>query len=547
MTTVQVDADIDFLSSVPSEILQASGPYGTAYDLQLRKERAQAHLWNLRETIAWEIARSQRPGSLGLNTPDVSNHPEVRAQEKLVEELTAQVAETQATLGGIVFLPAVDNLPEIERRLATLNRRAAKLGTEEITLTVTDETLLLAYKTSDEDTRAYDFEHVFAVLAGGAPKIPGYEFLATITPTEAGNVVKRIPAIAYGVRHNLNWQAGYDEKTGREISDRLSPAGQALENIDLSRFHSTADTCEHCHTDRRRSDLYVVYNEKTGEAIQVGRTCLRDYMGSNDPERVLKHLEQVTEFIRSIGGSRGETPAMTTEDFLTHCATRARVEGGYVRGLGYDASRNYFNRLRQVKDKETGEPQWVEPTAYDEREGASLLKWAREEWDETSEFATNVKLALANEVMNLKLIGLGGAVVIARQKWLEGAEKREVAKAQQKANAEKRHIGTEGQREVFTLTLKSIKWINNPYGYGDDATKPLMIMTDPEGNEVKWFASDLPSVADKDHDNFPVVGGTYEVKATVKRHDDDERWGKSTVITRAKFQKTINEPEGDNE
>lgn len=537
MPALTAVADIDFLSSIPEEILQGSGPYGSVYDLQLKRDQANRHLESLRESLYYEISREERGRGIGSLTPAherVENDPGVKAARERAQELGQAVRTAQAEVGGIVFLPAVSNLTEIEKRLTALNKKASKLSTEPIALKVTDEKLVLHYTTNDEDTRGWDFEHVFTVLSGTTPKVPGFEFLATVTHTEHGNVIKRIPPIAYGVRHNLDDRGG---EYGDKYNSRDSAAGHALESIDLSKYHTTGNLCEQCGLHRDRLDTFVVYNEETGETKQVGRNCLRDYTGRNNPEQVLKVLEQVWEFMRSMGG-RSDRPVISTQDLMTHAATLMRSYGGYRKGLGHEAAENLYNFVHRVMSKDRKPvPLWVEPIAADEDAAKNVITWAAD-WDENSEFATNVKISLAGSHIDRKLYGYAGAAYVAYEKWM-GRERARKAQADKPVS---QHVGTIDQRETFTLTVTGIKWIENHYATSDeDASKPLIIMEDPEGNEVKWFASRLPRVADKPAQAEPVIGGTYQVKATVKRHEDSDQYGKSTMIQRAKFEKTIKE------
>lgn len=544
-------ADIDFLSSIPSEVLQESGPYGRAYDLQLSLDRAQRELdWareNLYEDLDRQNREAQAAGHLGSFT-SIREH--VERDSRIVELRTRtesfaeQVTAVQAELGGIVFLPATDNLPKIEKQLKALNRKAGTIGTGEITLQVSDEKLVLHYAYEEihgahEGSVAHaDFEHVFAILSGAVPQIPGFEFLASIVPTEHGNVVNKIPAIRYGMRHNLedrSFEGGVEK-----FSSDTSQAGEALASIDLSRFLTTGDACEHCHKDRDRKDLYVVYNEATGETLQVGRTCLRDYMGSNDPEKVLKALEQYREVYRMMS-LRGEREVLLTSTFLTHCAALVRKLGHYESGLGSMAVTNHRDMVADRRYK--GEKTYVEPITADTQAAAAMLRWVRTEWEEDGEFPQKVKIALAGEAVNEKLYNIAGAVFAAYPRWVAGADRRVARQSAQEAAAERVHVGTVGQRETFELTVTNIKWVA---GYAYNTEKPIISMTDADGNRLVWFASDLPRVADKD-EYGPAVGGTYQVKATVKDHETHETYGKSTVITRCKFETTISEPEENNE
>jgi hypothetical protein len=94
--------------------------------------------------------------------------------------------------------------------------------------------------------------------------------------------------------------------------------------------------------------------------------------------------------------------------------------------------------------------------------------------------------------------------------------------------------GTEGKRETVTVTVQKIIPIRDPYGYGVDPTKPLIIMVTDEGAELKWFTT-------WSYPEEIAEGARLTVAATVKRHDisdsDFNRGAKETIVTRVKVQK----------
>jgi hypothetical protein len=504
---------IDFLSSIPEEAL-TNGPAARVYATQLAAQRAKREYEWAYERVEEDWERQNRAGHLPIG--EIENSPSVRAARQEMETAQRVEREAQAEIGGIVFCVASDNIEKIESKLESLNRKAAKLGTDPISLTKTDETILLDYQYEDgpwDGPQSHSvFEHRFCVLAGPTPKVEGFEFLASIEVTPAGNVVKKMHPWAWAIRNNLR-----DEEAGRE----------ALEAIDLTRFRDTGNLCEHCHTERDRKDTFVVFNRTTGETKQVGRSCLRDYTGRNNPEAILKALEQYFEFFRSLSAP-GSERVIPTDTYLAHCAAVIRIDGGkFIPRSSHsgtptaDSARsNFWNMVSQTRDRDN-RPMWVEPTDADAAHALKVLNWARNEWDESSDFAYNVKTTLSNPSVPRKGYGIAAAVFSAYDRAQARVEQQKVEESKERG-----FIGEIKERITFTAKLVRTRWIEDHYSY-DQNSKPLYIFEDEKGNQIKWFSSrDLSLVEDV----------PYSITATVIKHEDHPQYGKSTQVNRAKVQ-----------
>jgi hypothetical protein len=137
-----------------------------------------------------------------------------------------------------------------------------------------------------------------------------------------------------------------------------------------------------------------------------------------------------------------------------------------------------------------------------------------------------------------KAAGYAAAAFAAFQR---GQARQAEQAAEKSAASVSEFIGEMGKRGEFTFTVTDIAWRHNPYAYGDDAQSPTYTLVDADGNRARWRASDT---------NGMQIGGTYKVKATVKKddtqypgHEDHERYGKTTHVTRLAIVETISEPE----
>jgi hypothetical protein len=187
-----------------------------------------------------------------------------------------------------VFHIRVDQLPELERRIEALDRRARRLGTAPIHLRREGQV---------EDG------HVRVVLDGEPPTLAGWVLAAIVDHGQAGPTLRPVTGVG-----------------DRLAADRFVRAG-----------------CDHCGLRRRRAQTYVVTHVDTGELVQVGSGCLRDFLGGQDPSRLCRQAEYLS-LVRTVlarehtrAPARGVPLAPPLEAFAAHAAHSVRVFGWFSR------------------------------------------------------------------------------------------------------------------------------------------------------------------------------------------------------------------------
>lgn len=416
-------------------------------------------------------------------------------------------------IGGRVYRAPDVNLDHLGKRVAKINRRAEKLGVEPVHYVVTDETWLYERRSDTTGEVVEVVAHTFVVVGSQVVKLAGWQFAATIEHDEEGNIIRQVPGVG----------------------------------VDLSAYRTAAPWCFHCQTVRRRIDTFVVLHED-GRTEQVGRNCLVDFLGANAKAAAaqaewLRELADAFDDAEDEGTRAGSgVEALSLVEFLTHVATSirtsrwvsrgtARDEGGYATA---DDAESNLRACRRAGYRAPGRDEfYVIPSEEDRTAAEATIVWARETWcakpiDDRDDFEHNMAVALVHDYLPTRRTGLAAYAVQARRKAIEV----EVRKA---AAAQSEFVGEVGKRAVFTVTIARIVELRDRYAY-NDATKPLYLMLDAAGNSLKWFASGWTADV--------VQGGTYEIKGTVKAHDDDEKFGKATVLTRCKVMATLDEPGG---
>jgi hypothetical protein len=427
---------------------------------------------------------------------------EIQAEARLNDDHETLRNTLDATEGNVLFRIPAGNLGYLNTEIARLNKRAARLGTTPITVTelerFTKTERVPAWTLGNGevvDWKTIGRDYIIIGIEGETPRLNGWQFAATLIHDENGNTVRRMPSFDL--------------------------------EADLTAYR-TADpsNCDHCKLDRRRTDTFVVYNADEGKTMQVGRQCLKDFLGFNDPLAIARHLERIQEFMGKIesddeGGYNQRGPAMeSTEYFLTHVATMIREFGWISKSqAGYEqtptADAAMWNLLDYGKTNEYGKKLYVEYTDEDKAMATAALAHCREKFskDSDNEFEYNMAVNLAGDFFNERNKGFVAYAVQAYLRDTQEQIEREVA-----AKNPSEHVGTVGERQVFNgLTVTAITAIESFYGVSD-----LHMFIDADGNKFKWFSSSKTLK----------VGETYNLKATVKKHDE-YKGEKQTLITRA--------------
>lgn len=405
-----------------------------------------------------------------------------------------------------IFRIPSSNMGELQEKLKKLNKKADKLGTGSITLTI------LSTETVEEKIPGWTLENGEVMewrtvardwntlqIDGETPMLNGWQFIATLIHGENGTMINRVPTFA--------------------------------SEVDLSQYRDADPShCDHCGLDRRRVDTFVVYNAETGETKQIGRQCLKDFLGYNDPMAVARQLERIKEFMVDMreGNYTQHSPDMElTTEYLTHVAAMIRLHGwvsramadadysGMTRATSIEA---YYNMVNYGQTDKNGKPIYEKVIDEDAEVAKVAFEWNELHWskDSNNEFEGNMAVAYASEWFNTRTKGF---VAYGVQAYLKD-QTEQIEKAAKAEQAPSEWQGEVGKRQVFEgLTVAAERVLEDDW---QERTTWLYTLVDDQGNDFKWFASN-PKLK---------VGQTYNLKATVKKHDE-YKGTKQTVITRA--------------
>lgn len=156
-------------------------------------------------------------------------------------------------------------LADLERRVASVNRKAVKLGMPEVTFTVGREyeaNRRIIVGVNDEGQaveQAITLTMVEVEIQGDLPRLGGWLMHSRVEPVE--------PGVNFVFTHSA-----------------FAP---------VEALRSTPMICQHCNHNRQRSRVYVVQHAETGEQKIVGHTCMKDFLPGTNVEAAMQHMENL--------------------------------------------------------------------------------------------------------------------------------------------------------------------------------------------------------------------------------------------------------------
>lgn len=409
-------------------------------------------------------------------------------------------------------------------KLAELAKVADKLGCKPITLTPTGT----EQQTHKNEVTGLEtvVTYVLCTVEGDAPKINGWVFVARVEHHELGNVIAVAPNM-----------------------DGL---------VDTTAYRATFQKCDHCNQFRQRKDTYLVTarfpkglvrdntttpptwydeygDEFTFDILQVGSSCLKDFLGHSDPQRIIRYLENIQDFVRELssdddddlrfGGGPGGEPLYTTVSFLSHVAAMVRTHGWLPKGKAIDTGQvstvervwDNIDRIEHPKSNDWRYEPPVMPTQQDKDEASAAHEWVKQEIgaipiDKRSDFQQNLYVAAGSAAFERRSAGFVACVIDQYHRHLS----RQVERSKVKRTNE--HFGEVGDRLKLVLTVTYVFEYSGNFG---PSFKHIFLSS--SGHTFTWTTGTTQLER----------GAKYVVTGTVKEHTE-YKGTLQTVLTRCK-------------
>jgi len=268
-----------------------------------------------------------------------------------------------------------------------LVRRAARLNCGEILWTKTGEHMA---GTNDQPAVADQprFKYIEVMLKGDAPVLNGWRFVAKLE-----HLIEVPEGQLSVIIHN---------PTGEDLPER---------------FHNASNTsCDQCHRAVQRHDTFVVKEEQLGVYKQVGRNCLRDFLGHNSPEQVAMYFQIFSAFFADEGWNNDNDDSSEAGNYGLR---RQRYYGlEYTLAVANAMIRKYgWCSKRMARDNEslvaTSDRVDVVVTDLRHRNEIEILDTDRQRAAEVAEWFNQYPLRLASSndyLFNLKTLAQVGSI-----------------------------------------------------------------------------------------------------------------------------------------
>ena len=386
------------------------------------------------------------------------------------------------------FVLAAHNFETLQAKLAPLNKRAVKLGLPLVTvLELGRETKLAPFKNDGKDVYG---DVVTVEVDGIEPKVGEYEFVATLDHREGNVIIRSMPGL----------------------------------DVELpERFRGTDKTCDHCQLNRVRREVFVVRGTG-GDFKQIGRQCIKDFLGGVDPTALAAFLQELGEFYQYVHedcgegggegwfGGAGFEPLVTATNVLERTAQALRMYGWVPRSQR-DYSRPTADRVVEAlfgRDELATEGLDKAPVYYNEKyTGGATVRATNSglgnldatEADKElaggalahvatlagkTDFEHNLKVLCENlEYVKGKDVGFVAAAVMVYERFLGNEAKWKIEREQKtKLLTGGKLVGQVGKRMTAELTYVDHKSFGGDYG-----PRTLVTFADADGNTLKWWAS----------------------------------------------------------
>jgi hypothetical protein len=370
------------------------------------------------------------------------------------------------------------NMDLLEKKIEKLNKIAKKLNVKPITINKSEVySKKVPPKNPDPDHPDYDqdgmpiidtyMDFVKVTLDGETPKLAGWSFV--------------------GKREPLEGSASILSKTapGHKMPMRFA------DDHDL--------TCDHCKKKARRVATFVV--KKGRKYMEVGRSCLKDFLGHQDPNSYANYAEMLYNLENSLGGfedseygggGRRSIPSYDTKSIVAASLHSTR-EHGFLsnQNAGYSGISTAM-RVNQHFNPPTPIPRGmsysehfkIHYTKKEEEEAEKIIDWMKNHPKASKEeFWNNISKLAKSETNTLRMTGYLAAGVMMHEKEM-GALK---AKQSLMSTLKDEYAGNEGDKINVNGTVISVFSYESQGAWG--GTKFIITAKTDDGKLVKMFTT----------------------------------------------------------
>lgn len=346
-------------------------------------------------------------------------------------------------------------LPNFHKRVKEIIRRSDKLGLGEVALTSLGETIIKYYPTVDgqlsEIAHAMLGEE-FELTGPNLDKplsLSGYEFVGKIDHTHS----------------EYMWKAYGNAELPAYIQSQVADGNTSY--------------CEHCNTNRRRNNTFVLRNTETDNIVWVGSTCLKDFIGFKSPDSLVTQYQSIESLFRF--EDIDEDSRTGGINIFKECMDLAKLlprVRNISKSYGFVTSKESTDILRPTSEDafsaywRTDRRKW-DPVTGDDCEFADA---AVEYWlglEPKDEFTRNMQILCRDMWCRYNERGLAA--------WIIGGYAMHLGRAKKAERPESQYFGEEGQKVnglELEMTVDRVWEYTDYYGYEETISFCYLMYTD---------------------------------------------------------------------
>jgi hypothetical protein len=378
-----------------------------------------------------------------------------------------------------------ENIPKLNGIIDRINKRAKKLGFPEIKITI-GEGVSRKMHVMDEFN---DMREVLTVVhpvmvEGEKPVLSGWSFMGKL-----------------------------EHLKGTEDTIVMGDVPQ--------QYQSCPPKCDHCETNRNRTETFILQNIENDEFKQIGRSCLKDFFNGDDPMMHASFLQSLDDLKEQF--SDLENLGYGQKSSYIEVFDVLKISNAFVRTYGYMSSaaaetHNDVSTGVHVRNVFFGgkEAPCPKVTKQDEEKAKDIIEWlesdACQAKKSTSSYMHNLCTVTTAGAVHRKHIALFASATVAYDRAIAEKINELDARVSDYVGAPAEKIGP------IEITI-SAKILIPGTMYGD---KMLHLMKDTAGNKISWFCTG---------NSIGTVGDVVHINGTVK-DQTIYRGDKQTILQR---------------
>ena len=398
---------------------------------------------------------------------------------------------TESPRNIATFAIITSRVADLEKTIAKYNRKAIKINCAPLELIIGESFTekFTQYNGYSQSTQYISKTNVTVI--GSIPNIPGYIIAAVIdhNPIDIVHSYIEIP----------------------------------------NHFRNRGSYCDHCNAMRNRNKTIILKNTDTNEFIQVGSTCLKDYL-NRDVSQELGYLTWVDVIVKDYSddyeyiNSGRYIPEFSTIQVIAN-SIRMIESFGFVKTQDENLERgkwstkselmNYYfpNKYKASEIIENYNNKFKSGIEEATEKAQLVMDWIANN-NSNSEFILNLKAMISRESVPSKYFGYIAGAVASYNREMDNSKTIIINNSYLPDNP--------GTKVTLKVKLDSIQSISSYYG-----TSYLHKWTDSENRRIAWFCSG------KAMDNS-LIGTEMVISGTIKERKEFNNQ-KTTYLNRVKM------------